>query len=129
MLKKGKSGWGFFFPLLAHVMAHAVSTFAIGMFWKLGFSKACALAAFDGVVHFFMDRIKAGPKYLGRWGLVDGSVIKACNSILANPLVGPIQTKTAKDWLRRNSYFWWALGADQAVHHATGIVIVFFMCS
>lgn len=66
MLKKFAPGWEFVLPLAAHCAVHAVFTFAItAVFvpWLL----AASLAAFDFVVHFIMDRIKASPRMLGRF--------------------------------------------------------------
>lgn len=108
MLGKFKDGWDFLLPLLAHVGVHGLFTLCIVLWFTgnifLGFSLAC----FDIAVHFIMDRIKAGKKYLGKF----------------KPL-------TAKDYLaasekekRHNTYFWWSLGLDQMVHHLTHYAII-----
>lgn len=64
MLGKFNPGWDFFAPLAAHAGVHAAMTLGIvlcvypSLWW---------LALVDGVTHFIIDRIKAGPKWLGRF--------------------------------------------------------------
>lgn len=67
MLGKFLPGWAFFFPLLSHVMVHGLFTFFIVLAWTGDDMLAMMLASLDGLVHFLMDRLKAGPRYLGRW--------------------------------------------------------------
>ncbi len=92
MLRKTRAGWDFAPPLAVHCAVHAMLTliiigiFAPTLWW---------LAMLDFVVHFIMDRIKSGPKYLGRY----------------NNLHKPA--------------FWSCLGFDQMVHHLTHFYIVF----
>jgi len=100
MLGKFKPGWDFLGPLATHCSVHAGATFIIATAW--GFSTmpwgvAWCLAFLDFVIHFFMDRIKAGPKYLGRF----------------------------KDMMK--PYFWWALGFDQMIHHLTHYWIIWIL--
>jgi uncharacterized membrane protein len=64
MLGKFKPGWDFLSPLLAHVSVHGLMTLAICLYVR---PALWWLALVDMVAHFAMDRIKAGPKYLGRW--------------------------------------------------------------
>src|ERR1700686_5136816 len=53
-------------PLLAHVAVHGAGTFLIAcLFGRLDL--ALQLAVFDAGVHFIMDRLKAGRRYMGRW--------------------------------------------------------------
>ena len=64
MLGKFRPGWDFVGPLAVHAGVHGAMTLAVALFvapqlWWLGL--------LDMLVHFTMDRIKAGPKYLGRW--------------------------------------------------------------
>ena len=94
MLGKGKDEWGFMAPLAAHCGVHALGTLIIALTvdWRLAW-----LAIFDFVVHFIMDRAKAGPRYLGRY----------------------------KDASKHA--FWNALGFDQMVHHLTHIAIVWWL--
>lgn len=66
MLGKFKPDWSFFWPLTLHCLVHAWFTAVIvtaidpTKWW---------LAVVDFVIHFVMDRIKAGPKYLGRYNV------------------------------------------------------------
>lgn len=91
MLKKFLPGWEFFIPLATHCAVHAILTLAIvlpismSLWW---------LAAVDFVFHFVMDRIKSGPRYLGRFND------------------------------RSRSGFWNSFGFDQMVHHLTGFYII-----
>lgn len=91
---KTRSDTGFVFPLMVHVLCHALLTLIIvssvnGALWYL--------ALFDFAVHFLMDRIKSGPRYLGRFN------------------------DPAK------SSFWICLGLDQMVHHLTHYAIVYWL--
>jgi len=101
MLGKFKADWSFIGPLSAHSGVHSFFTFVIAtiVLFEIpgGFVIALGLASFDFVVHFFMDRIKAGPKYLGRF----------------------------KDMMK--PYFWWSLGFDQMVHHITHYAIIYIL--
>lgn len=94
MLGKFKPDWSFFWPLVAHCSVHSAFTLAIVLCFK---PEVWWLAIVDGVVHFTMDRIKAGPKYLGRF----------------------------KDLYSKQ--FWWSLGIDQMVHHLTHYYIIFMI--
>lgn len=100
MLGKFKPGWDFLGPLLSHCLVHAYLTFVIvwscpGELFTWQF--ALQMAVLDFVIHFIMDRIKAGPKYLGRF----------------------------KDMYDKK--FWWSLGLDQMVHHLTHYLIVYLI--
>lgn len=91
MLKKTLAGWEFVIPLSTHCAVHCLLTLAIILpinpsLWWLGI--------LDFVVHFIMDRIKSGPRYLGRFNDRD------------------------------RPGFWNALGFDQLIHHLTGFYIV-----
>lgn len=91
---KTRADTGFVFPLTVHVLCHALLTLIIvssvnGALWYL--------ALFDFAVHFLMDRIKSGPRYLGRFN------------------------DPAK------SSFWICLGIDQMVHHLTHYAIVYWL--
>ena len=65
MLNKIRDGWDFIPPLSLHCFVHAIFTLAI-VLW-LNKPGLWNLALIDFVVHFIMDRIKAGSKYLGRY--------------------------------------------------------------
>ena len=94
MLRKGIDSWQFLLPLLTHCSVHGLGTLIIVLFLN---SSLWWLAIFDFVVHFFVDRIKAAPKYLGRY-----------------------------NDLSRSS-FWNILGIDQMVHHLTHIYIIWWI--
>lgn len=97
MLQKVNEGWSFFVPLAVHCLVHAAMTLLI-VFYYAG-AKFWWLAIVDWVAHFVMDRIKAGPKYLGRF----------------------------RD--RDKSSYWNALGFDQMIHHITSFYIVWVIIS
>ncbi|MBT4760984.1 MAG: DUF3307 domain-containing protein [Bdellovibrionaceae bacterium] len=92
MLKKTLSGWGFVAPLSLHSGIHAILTLGIVAFFA---PQLYWLAIFDFVIHFLMDRIKSGERYLGRFN--DKS----------------------------KSMYWNIFGLDQMVHHLTHIFIVY----
>lgn len=129
MLNKFKSDWSFVLPLLAHSGVHGVFTLAI----CLVFAPALwYLALIDMAVHFIMDRIKASPKLLGRYKALSGAELGAIEADLKNEMywVGVkggtgynAKVKVYKPVIRGNTYFWWALGFDQLVHHLTDLII------
>lgn len=55
-------------PLSAHAGTHAISTLFIVAIFTQNILLAVGLAIFDFIIHFIMDRIKASPDLLGRWG-------------------------------------------------------------
>lgn len=64
MLRKRLPGWEFAFPLAVHCLVHASLSLAVLLFFR---PSLWWLAGFDFATHFLMDRLKAGPKYLGRF--------------------------------------------------------------
>lgn len=94
MLRKVSAGWEFLLPLSLHCTVHALITLTIcltvnpTLWW---------LAVVDFVIHFIMDRIKSGPRYLGRFSDLS------------------------------KSGFWITLGFDQMVHHLTHIYLVWVL--
>lgn len=94
MLKKTLAEWAFVIPLGVHCSIHAAMTFGIMLYFA---PHLWWLALCDFAIHFIMDRIKSGPKYLGRFN---------------NP------SRTS---------FWVSLGFDQMVHHLTHIWIIWYM--
>lgn len=110
MLGKFKADWGFLGPLAAHVAVHGVMTAAIAMAMA-GPQVAVVCGLFDMAVHFTMDRLKAGPRYLGRYKSL-------CQHNVAT--AGPAE-HTA------NKLFWWSLGLDQMVHHLTHYAIIAYI--
>jgi hypothetical protein len=121
MLKKFLPGWEFLMPLTAHAGVHALFTGGILIGYDLwlgpgfGFCLPATILVmlFDFAVHFIMDRIKAGPNYLGRYKMLSGSEFATASN-----------TQKA-----HNKYFWWSLGLDQMVHHLTSFAIVYWMIS
>jgi Protein of unknown function (DUF3307) len=94
MLRKYKADWQFLLPLSLHCFVHALLTLAICLVYA---PHMMWLAAFDFCAHFIMDRIKSGPRYLGRFN------------------------DTQKSW------YWMAFGFDQMVHHLTHLYIVYML--
>ena len=94
MLKKTRPGWDFLLPLVTHCFVHALGTLFICL-WLA--PQIWWLSLVDFLVHFIIDRLKSGPRYLGRFN---------------NPA---------------QSSFWVVLGLDQMAHHITHIYFVFFI--
>lgn len=94
MLQKTRSDWAFIPPLALHSAIHAAMTLAIVAYFR---SDLWWLAVFDFIIHFVMDRIKSGPRYLGRFN----------------------DTK--------QNGFWIAMGFDQMVHHLTHLAIIWVL--
>lgn len=94
MLRKVSPRWDFVLPLSLHAGVHGALTLAIAVYvnnslWWLAFA--------DFAIHFVMDRIKSGPRYLGRFND------------------------------KNRAGFWNALGIDQMVHHLTHIWIIWML--
>ncbi len=90
MLQKTAASWAFMRPLGLHCFIHAALTLAIAAWIR---PELWWLALVDFGTHFIMDRVKSGPRYLGRY---------------SNP---------------QTSAFWLALGFDQMAHHITHLWI------
>jgi hypothetical protein len=125
MLGKFKPGWEFVGPLSLHVAIHGGFTFIIIVATTHMLGLSLAVGLFDATVHFFMDRIKAGPKYMGRWKPLTAAQWMECKRQLAQGFWGR-ENENPAIRLRSNVLFWWALGLDQAVHHLTHYVCIFF---
>lgn len=94
MLRKGSPTWDFVIPLGIHSGVHALMTLAIVLFVR---PELWYLAVLDFIIHFFTDRLKAGPRYFGRY-----------------------------DNLNSKAY-WVLFGADQMVHHLTHVYICWIL--
>ena len=94
MLLKQRADWKFFFPLFVHSLVHASMTLIIVLWFT---PSLWWLALVDLVVHFIFDRLKAGPRYLGRFN--------------------DVHTKA----------FWLFFGLDQMIHHLTHLWFVWVM--
>ncbi len=91
MLGKQADDWSFVRPLAAHASVHALATLLIVLAVR---PELWWLALVDFLVHFLVDRFKAGARYLGRYR--DPS----------------------------EKAFWNALGFDQMLHHLTHLGII-----
>jgi hypothetical protein len=96
MLQKARPGWDFIPPLAIHCGVHAGLTLAACLYANPAY---WWLAMVDFVIHFIMDRVKAGPRYLGRFGDI------------------------------RSRAYWIAFGFDQMVHHLTHLYIAWILVS
>ena len=94
MLRKFRPGWDFFIPLSAHCFVHSIFTVFIALYWN---PSLWWLGLLDFVAHFVMDRLKSGPKYLGRYNNM------------------------------AQSAYWISFGFDQMVHHLTHIYIAWVL--
>jgi hypothetical protein len=121
-------------PLMAHAGVHAAFTAVISLVflhlrhqdWSpdMRLEGAVLCAYFDFGVHFAMDRIKASPAMMGRWKALDASSYRLHAMRLADPEIGEGERAAIKRAQRHNTYFWWALGFDQLVHHLTHYAII-----
>ncbi len=97
----------------------------------------------DACIHFTMDRIKAGPKYMGRWKPLTGpQYLEHKKTLAAKPgdryfeptfdqwcdyheEVLELDQRDAVCAIRHNMFFWVSLGFDQLVHHLTDIAAAY----
>ena len=123
--------------LAAHALVHATLTFCIALPW--GAPQALALALFDASIHFTMDRIKAGPKLLGRFKALSGpeyqnvaARLQSVEVLIADAQgdqLNRLLEVRRECWqrLNGNTYFWWALGLDQMVHGLTDLLVAYLL--
>lgn len=142
MLGKGRED-GWFLPLAAHAGVHAGLTLVISGLYLVIVDPQdvipawlpLPLALLDFTLHFTMDRIKASPRWLGRWQVLSSRDFARLPSLRQSRgwrhLRGGGITNNgaiiADELLSSNTYFWWALGLDQMVHHLTHYVIIFVL--
>jgi hypothetical protein len=115
-------------PLAAHAAVHAVATFTISFFFT-NIVFAIALAAFDFITHFTVDRLKASPSLLGRFKALSANdflQLKALRDELQR-IGHPFEVANVDEKFKSNTYFWWSLGLDQMLHHLTHYVIIFVL--
>jgi hypothetical protein len=124
MLGKFLPGWEFVLPLLAHVGVHAAGTVLIAWLFGAPAWLIPLVAIFDASVHFVMDRIKASPRWMGRWKpLTAAEYVRAQHVVEATPdntegiTFSDVGAAGMRLW--GNALFWNCLGVDQAVHHLT----------
>lgn len=96
-------------PLAAHAGVHAAFTFLIALCVRPG--AAIWLALLDFALHFTIDRLKASPDLGGRF----------------KPLTKETYPTATDEQKKSNTYFWWALGADQTAHHLTHYLLIAIM--
>ena len=101
----------FILPLLAHAGVHAAFTFAIAICLKPA-KVAIVLALLDAAIHFTVDRIKASPDLLGRF-----------KPLTKETYIAAVQANDQAA-IKGNTFFWWALGWDQMMHHLTHYLII-----
>lgn len=96
-------------PLAAHAGVHAAMTATIALCVRP--HAALWLALFDFAAHFTVDRLKASPNLGGRF----------------KPLTKDTYPTATDDQKKSNTYFWWAIGADQTAHHLTHYALIAMM--
>jgi hypothetical protein len=143
MLGKFKGGREWILPLSAHALVHLVGTWIIASFYLIVTGKLhdhqllpIGLGLLDFVLHFAMDRIKASPNLLGRYKSLDANcypgVAQMAEGNMPVAVIGE-EYKQKVTWarqrLKENTYFWWALGLDQGVHHLTHYLIIGILLS
>lgn len=135
MLGKFKDGWDWVLPLVAHVTVHGLFTLFICLVVR---PELWWLSIVDMVAHFAMDRLKAGKKYLGRFKALSGNEymqmageLKALIAFHEDNECGEVHCENIKKNIHQsfksNTYFWWALGLDQMVHHLTHYFIIWML--
>lgn len=127
MLKKFGKGTEWILPLTAHAAVHGALTLIFILAIK---PAAWPLALVDFGVHFIVDRIKASPHLGGRWkslGAAEiGPIIRGAGGLGNLPEL-EMYRKMCVAKLKDNTYFWWALGADQMAHHLTHYYIIYML--
>jgi hypothetical protein len=132
MLRKFSSESSVWVPALAaHAGVHGFMTFGISLIFlaqtrsDLFIIPAFMLGLTDLIIHFWMDRFKASPNYLGRFKALSGAEYKAGEYFVKHPLTSSEAWKEWQEQKRGNTYFWWSLGLDQMVHHLTHYYIIY----
>lgn len=144
MLKKFLPTPDWILPLTAHAAVHAGLTLLIACCFKPKI--AIWLALFDFAAHFTIDRIKASPSLGGRFkpltkeGMMQARMtleMDATELAHKSPYVegspSDLEWKSVRDvaearsQVKSNTYFWWALGADQTAHHLTHYLLIYFL--
>lgn len=136
MLGKFKGGKAWIAPLAAHAGVHMTFTTMIALGARVGFFVAVMCGLLDFVIHFTVDRIKASPEMLGRYKALSGKEMMALKIRREelkekDPPDGTehLDIRDVHERFKSNTYFWWALGADQFCHHMTHYGLIFIiMC-
>lgn len=126
-------------PLMAHAGVHAAFTALIAL--AVSPRNVVPLALIDFAAHFMIDRLKASPNLGGRFKTLTKETYSAyakqkadAQAILATAEPGSNNEEIALDIVsscdrafKSNTYFWWALGADQTAHHLTHYMLIYLM--
>jgi hypothetical protein len=105
----------------------------------------------DMFIHFFMDRLKASPYYLGKFKSMsakefkdmaekqkrlDADMLVAINNPLAAPTDVLQRVHERSEFLHEaktqklyNKLFWMALGFDQMIHHLTDLLVIYILAT
>ncbi len=122
---------GWVAPLAAHAGVHALFTLLIVLCCPgTTLLLAGLLGAFDFIIHFTMDRIKASSKLMGRWKPLSKTEFLNRQWQIESDLPIPewkLMQEEARRDIRGNRLFWHALGIDQMVHHLTHYAIIFVL--
>ena len=140
MIGKFKPDWGFLLPLLSHCYVHALGTYLIALMITSNLGFSTLLSLLDGTIHFVMDRLKAGPKYMGRWKALSGKewmtakMLSAGEEVPESEMIfGYTDVKynmKRADSLKKlhdNKLFWISIGIDQACHHLTHYLCIYLI--
>lgn len=134
-----KNGW--VLPLLAHCGVHFAFTLVIAWVASNSFNVGLILAFLDLSIHFIMDRIKASPTLLGKFEALSKGEFKGVVESLALVQAGlsypnfdiadqsQIEHTRLMKRIKSNTYFWYALGFDQLVHHLTDLLVIYIIMS
>lgn len=127
MLGKFKPYPDFILPLLSHGLVHGVFTFLIALYFK-SWEASLALGLLDMAIHSTVDWVKANPSIGGRFAALSKNEMKNILSYL--PTLGKegVEEKFGAQ-LKSNTFFWWALGADQLAHHLTHYLLIWIILS
>lgn len=130
MLGKLQAYPKFILPLAAHAGVHAVGTFTIA-FFASNILVASYLAALDFVAHFTIDVVKANPSLLGRFKNLSASDFMQLKNerdeLVRLEPYGHFEIRRIDEKVKSNTYFYWALLADQSAHHLTHYFIIFII--
>jgi hypothetical protein len=138
MLGKFKPYPAFILPLLSHGLVHGAFTFLIALYLK-PWQYALTLGALDMAIHSTVDWIKANPSIGGRFNALSKNEMKEYLQTVSSLSDAPIPRhpeiqlfldNMKRDFaprLKSNTFFWWALGADQMAHHLTHYLLIWMM--
>lgn len=138
-LGKFNADGSFYWPLVSHSAWVACLTPAI--LGIAGYGRHVELVAIawgiDFWSHFFIDRLKAGPKYLGRFKALSAQEYQVCNKAVYNSQIYYdingnqkfMDTPEALKKLRGNWMYFVSIGIDQMAHHLVYLAIIYMAVS